>query len=506
MNKNVSYEHKAHFITTSPSHRAPTNKRMVTKIYPMLLFCMLFLLITVLLSGCKKHDITPSFQYTVDNTRKTATITGYTGDATEIEVPRKIQEYEITTIASSAFAGRSDLKSIIIPDSVTSIEAAAFSGCSSIESITIPFLGANKFAKSASDSTLFGYIFGTLDYAGAVAINQSYSKNDSITYYLPSSLTSVTVTGGEVFYGAFNNCYILTNVTIGDLVTAFGPYALSGCTGITHITVPFVGERENSSENTHFGYIFGAPDHLSQNQYIPSTIKSVCITGGSKIGGFSFYNCNHLTSITLPDSITSMNFNTFAGCDQLIVTENGIHYVDTWVIGCDSDVSVANLRASAKGIADQAFRAKKNLTSVTIGNSLVTIGSYAFYDCFNLTSVTMGDSVKSIGDFAFRSCMRLTSVIFGKSVSSIGIHAFYHCANLATVDIPDSVTSIGTEAFGACLKLTSIIIPKSVKLLGGSVFNRCENLTIYCEAESQPDDWDASWNMNHPVIWGYKES
>jgi hypothetical protein len=92
----------------------------------------------------------------------------------------------------------------------------------------------------------------------------------------------------------------------------------------------------------------------------------------------------------------------------------------------------------------------KGLTSVTIGNSVTSIGSGAFRVCSGLTSVTIPNSVTSIGSGAFGSCKGLTSVTIGNSVTSIGNDAFSGCNNLTSIEIPNSVTSIGTGAFGSC--------------------------------------------------------
>ncbi|MBQ8045041.1 MAG: leucine-rich repeat domain-containing protein, partial [Bacteroidales bacterium] len=94
--------------------------------------------------------------------------------------------------------------------------------------------------------------------------------------------------------------------------------------------------------------------------------------------------------------------------------------------------------------------------SVTIPNSVTSIGDFAFYNCSGLTSVTIPNSVTSIGACAFESCRGLTSVTIPNSVTSIGACAFSSCSGLTSVTIPNSVTSIGEHAFGACSGLTTL--------------------------------------------------
>ena len=132
---------------------------------------------------------------------------------------------------------------------------------------------------------------------------------------------------------------------------------------------------------------------------------------------------------------------------------------------------------------------RSSVKSVTIGNSVTSIGSYAFYGCTNLTSVTIPDSVTSIGDYAFRGCDSLTSVTIPDSVTSIDDGAFAWCDSLTSVTIGNSVTSIGSSAFYYCYSLTSMTIPDSVTSIGNSAFYGCTNLTdVYYQGT------EAQWN------------
>ena len=125
-----------------------------------------------------------------------------------------------------------------------------------------------------------------------------------------------------------------------------------------------------------------------------------------------------------------------------------------------------------------------NLTSVTIPNSVTSIGDSAFSGCTGLTSVTIPNSVTSIGVSAFLGCTGLTSVTIPNSVTSIGDYAFSECTGLTNVTIPNSVTSIGGYAFSECTGLTNVTIPNSVTSIGDNAFKGCKNLTIKLDPES----------------------
>ena len=131
---------------------------------------------------------------------------------------------------------------------------------------------------------------------------------------------------------------------------------------------------------------------------------------------------------------------------------------------------------SVTSIGNNAFFLCMGLTSVTIPNSVTSIGGWAFWRCYGLTSVTIPNSVTSIGHSAFFLCKGLTSVTIPNSVTSIGDWAFNHCEGLTSVTIPNSVTSIGEWAFCGCKSLISISIPDSVKSMGKSAFSGCSSL------------------------------
>ena len=395
----------------------------------------------------------------------------------------------VTRIGERAFYNCSGLTSVTIPDSATSIGSSAFYGCSSLESLTIPFVGGS--VKTENDTYQFplGYIFGGGSYTGGVSTKQYYYGNYGTTYsyyYIPSALKSVTVTGGNILYGAFYNCSSLTSISIPDGVTnirssafyncsglrslcipdsvtnigssafggcsgltsitipdsvkSIGNGAFGDCSGLTSITVPFVGSGD--SHNTHFGYIFGASSYSNNSSYVPSTLKEVIITGGTSIGSYAFNYCSGLTSITIPDSVTS-------------------------------------------------------------------IGSGAFRGCSGLTSITIPESVTSIGSYAFSGVTAKIEWRDSPQITEIGTYAFNGYAGIS-ITIPDSVTSIGSYAFYGCSSLVSIFIPTSVISIGGYIFGNCKLLTIYCEMASKPSGWSSDWNndlrFKCPIVWDCKNN
>ena len=417
-----------------------------------------------------------------------------------------------TSVMAGAFSGMTGLTSVTIGDSVTSIGPAAFGGCSSLESITIPFVGA-KTGVTSSDTYQypFGYIFGTSSYDGGVATTQYYYGNSTSsttyeTYYIPSSLKSVTVTGGNILYGAFSYCKGLTSVTIPDSVTSIGYEAFFYCTGLTSVTIP---DSVTSIGYEAFFYCTGLTSVT-----IPDSVTS--------IGSSAFSGCTGLTSVTIPDRVTSIGNSVFSYCTGLtsITVAKGntkYHSAENCLIGTESKTLIAGCKnsiiptdGSVTSIGYMAFEGCTGLTSVTIPDRVTSIGFLAFANCTGLTSVTIPDSVTSIGYEAFLGCTGLTSITVAKgntkyhsagncliekesktliagcknsiiptdgSVTSIGDSAFSRRTGLTSITIPDSVTSIGDSAFSRCTGLTSITIPNSVTSIGSWAFEGCTGLT-----------------------------
>ena len=189
-----------------------------------------------------------------------------------------------------------------------------------------------------------------------------------------------------------------------------------------------------------------------------------CYTSDDVIGGYAFYGCSSLTSLTLPSNVTKIGESAFSGC---------------------SGLTSLTLPSSVTSIGESAFSGCSGLTSLTLPSSVTSIGRSAFYGCSGLTSLTLPSSVTSIGWSAFSGCSGLTSLTLPSSVTEIGAYAFYGCSSLASLTLPSCVTEIGESAFEGCSSLTSLTLPSSVTEIGRSAFYGCSGLTsIYVSWES----------------------
>ena len=278
----------------------------------------------------------------------------------------------------------------------------------------------------------------------------------STTVYIPSSYVGATVT--RIKAEAFKDDTTITEIVIPDSVTSIWDSAFSGCSSLTSVTI---GDSVTSIGDSAF---YNCPIETATIPAIAcsyvknSNLKTVVITSGKSIGNSAFSWCSNLTSITIPDSVTSIRDHAFYGCYRLVEVynksslnitkgseENG--YVGYYAKAIYTEEYTSKLSTDSNGYLIYPDGENKILigytgeeTELTLPEGITKINQGAFYGNNKITSITIPDSVTSIGGSAFDNCSSLTSVTIGNSVTSIGSNAFSSCSRLT------SITFQGTKA------------------------------------------------------------
>jgi len=271
-----------------------------------------------------------------------------------------------------------------------------------------------------------------------------------------------------------------------------------------------------SSDKTYYN-VTGLGTASDTDIYIPEIYKesNSKVKPVKGINANAFQNRTSLTSVTIPDSVTTIGSNAFAGCSGLrsVKLPDSITSInDAAFQNCTSLASVI-IPHSVKTLPANLFNGCSSLTSVTMPDSVKTIGSLAFANCSGLTSITIPASVTSIKEAAFSECININAVhisdlakwcaisfesddanpiyhshnlyLNGSQIIDLKIpdgvtlvdkYTFNNCSSLKSVTIPNSVTKLATSSFKVCTGLTSVTIPDSVTVLNSYVFYKCENL------------------------------
>ena len=466
---------------------------------------------------------------------------------TEVEIPN------VLTIGTYAFSGCRGLTEIELPRVMT-IDAYAFSGCNNLTKIDmsaaqyLEFIGEYAFSDCERLTELpitakrLGY--GILKNCTSLAkleipLDARTKKLDYFTCrqlfdaengIVPASLKEVTLldcSGMTRVKEYFLGCSNIEKIVI-ESVTQILDNFFTGCTALKEVHIPadtavindnafdrcysltkIVVDKDNKNFESIEGSLYTKAGEGLKKYAVGKTDTSFTVPDSvTKIRANAFAGCTSLQTVTVSDGVTSIGNEAFAGCTglQSVILPQGLETLgDKAFSGCTA-LSYVNFQGTVKTIGKNVFENCNNLqtteyenakylklstnpygillkcadneiSEVTIHPHTYMIMNQAFFDCYRLTEITIPDNVKYVNAEAFASCDNLKSVSIGSGVVEIGEKAFVDCKSLESIDIPDNVKAIGKSAFSSCEKLARVTLPDGLTTIEEYTFSYCTNLT-----------------------------
>ncbi len=413
-----------------------------------------------------------------------AEVIGYEGTATKIRIADTHEGLPVKAIYKQAFYQNSKITSVIIPHSVETIGYSAFRGCSNLTSVeigdSVTTIGNYAFyycteltSVEIGDNveTIGNYAFYYCTELTSVEIGDSVTTIGNTAFAECTSLTSVVIPDSVETIGeyAFRNCTNLTSVVIGDSVKTIGEYAFSDCSNL--MFVEYEKCQYLGNENNPYLVLI----QVRSNQYSPNSIHEDTKVIAEK----AFYGCVGMTSIAIPDSVTTIGNYAFEGCTNL----TDVYYqgtVSDWckVVGVSGIIS--------RGIT--VYIDGELVVSVVTPEDITAIQNYAFYKASTLETLVISDNVEKIGDYAFDYCSSLKTVVIGSGVNYIGNMAFNYCTDLTSVYYKGTVED-----------WAKISIVKETYIGGGSNVtsnSSLTNATRYYYSETKPTESGNYWHYD----------
>lgn len=352
----------------------------------------------------------------------------------DIEISKTIVHegitYNVTAIDNSAFEG-SKLTSISLPDTITTIDENTFGKCNILKEIIVnakePIdLSTDIIDNKSADKIKLIVPFGaSSDYKSA----KYWSKFKTIK----ERRKGISFTSNEVKY-------LITDEDSNEVIITGQSFTK--------------GKAIVISKNIEYGNETYTVTSIKEMAFCYSKLTSISLPNNiTSIGSQAFHCCEKLTNIKLPNTITSIGGFTY----------------------CSSLASI-ELPNSITSINVQTFSHCTNLTNISFPNSIKSIGVLAFSHCENLNNISLPNSITSIERDAFKACTKLTNIELPDKITSINEGTFSYCSSLTKIILPEGITSIGSYAFHECLQLTNIKLPNTLSNLDSLVFSNCSNL------------------------------
>ena len=402
---------------------------------------------------------------------------------TEVTIPSGV-----TRIEEQTFANCRKLRKAILPDGITYIGNSAFSECHALEDVNIP----------ANIETIDQYAFNNNKVRTSPIVLPATLKSIGYrAFSYNSKVESITFNEGlETIRGyAFSNCNAVKAIVLPESITTIEYNAFEGCDSITEFRFPANIKEVPQGVLYHcdkLERVTLADGTTRINHYAfqdcpnLTTVNITEQTALAYVGYYAFANTG-FTTVTLPNSITTMEYSAFRSCQQL-----------TSINSCQQLTSI-NVPTQLTTVPYDFVAYCPQLTSVQMHDGIRVVGHYAFLDCKALPAIELNDQITTIeynafsgceslvldklptalthiGDNAFRNTKKMTGkLIVPTGVTTIGSEAFRESA-LTGVELPEGVTQWGTTIFYNCTSLKEVHLPNDIKRITNYMFQRCTAL------------------------------
>ena len=289
----------------------------------------------------------------------------------------------------------------------------------------------------------------------------------------------------KIKYNAFYDCDTIEDVLIPDGIISIESNPFLHCDNLKNIEVSYGNTIYKDIDGVLFDKnckeLLIYPIGREESEYkIP--IETKCINE------LAFRMCNNIESIFIPNSVTEIKGNPFAGCSNMrnieVNSEKSLFAFDGSVlidklnskIICYIDNELIDEYKVCRGvveIGDGAFSYCRHLSKIDMPDDVVRVGNRAFYSCQSLDSVGMSPNVIYIGDYAFADCIGLKKLEICNKTTYIGSRAFEYCYSLEEIVFPDSVINIGDGMFESCISLKYVSLPEELTYINDYMFNGC---------------------------------